>query len=135
MLKAWEDSTIKQYNNALKLWWNWNSTQNTDPFDVSIPKVLKFLTLRYQNGANYGTLNSSRSALATISTEDIGTNDLVKKFIKGSSKTRPNKPRYDSTWDVDPHIKRITEVVSVRIINLKTAFTKTGPPIGAWDSP
>ncbi|XP_067203951.1 uncharacterized protein [Linepithema humile] len=124
MLKAWEDSTIKQYNNALKLWWNWNSTQNTDPFDVSISKVLEFLTLRYQNGANYGTLNSSRSALATISTEDIGTNDLVKKFIKGSSKTRPNKPRYDSTWDVDPVLKGLQKWFPLELLTLKQLSQK-----------
>lgn len=71
-MKAWEDSIIKQYNNTLKLWWDLNIKENTDPFDVSIPKVLKFLILRYKNGANYGTLNLSRSALAVISTEDVG---------------------------------------------------------------
>jgi len=81
MIKAWEDSIIKQYNNALRLWWDMNIKENTDPFDVSITKTLKFLTLRYQNGANYGTLNSSRAALLVISTENVGTNGLIKKLI------------------------------------------------------
>lgn len=124
MVKAWEDSTIKQYNSALRLWWNFNNKKNTDPFDVSIPKVLTFLTIRYKDGANYGTLNSTRSALAVISTEDIGTNDLVKKFIKGSSKARPNKPRYDSTWDVDPVLRKLQNWFPLESLTLKQLSQK-----------
>lgn len=124
MLKAWEDSTLKQYNSALKSWWNLNIKQNTDPFDVSIPKVLDFLTLRYQDGANYGTLNASRSALAIISKEDIGANDLIKQFIKESLKTRSNKPRYDSTWDVDPVLEKLQEWFPLESLTLKQLSQK-----------
>lgn len=118
MLRAWEDSTIKQYNSTLKLWWSFNSTEKTDPFDVSVPKVLKFLSQRYKEGANYGTLNSTRSALAVISQENIGDNSLIKRFIKGSAKTRPCKPRYDSTWDVD------LGCVQGALLTLPKSFTK-----------
>lgn len=124
MLRAWEDSTIKQYNNTLRLWWNFNNEEKTDPFDISISKVLKFLTNRYQDGANYGTLNASRSALATIANEDIRTNELIKKFIKGSSKTRPSKPRYDSTWDVDPVLRELEKWAPLESLNLKQISQK-----------
>lgn len=124
MLKAWEDSTIKQYNSTLRLWWKFNNEEKTDPFDLSIPKVLRFLSNRYQDGANYGTLNSSRSALAIISAENIRSNELIKKFIKGSSKTRPSKPRHDSTWDVDPVLRKLEEWFPLESLNLKQLSQK-----------
>ncbi|KMQ91451.1 tyrosine recombinase [Lasius niger] len=124
MLKAWEESTIKQYNSALRLRWNLNIKENSDLFDVSIPKVLKFLTIRYKEGANYGTLNSSGSALAIIATEDIRANDLVKKFFKGSLKTKPNKPRYESTWDVDPVLRKLQEWFPLESLSLKQLSQK-----------
>lgn len=75
---------------------------------MTIAKVLKFLTEKYQDGANYGTLNSARSALAIIANMDIANNELVKKFIKGSGKTRSSRPRYDSTWD-EPVLNKLEE--------------------------
>lgn len=124
MLRAWENSTIKQYNNTLSLWWKFNNKKRSDPFDLATPKVLSFLTNRYQDGANYSTLNTARSALAIISTEDIGSDKLIKKFIKGSSKTRPSRPKYDSTWDVDPVLKRLEEWSPLESLNLKQLSQK-----------
>ncbi|RLU26689.1 hypothetical protein DMN91_000486 [Ooceraea biroi] len=74
-------------------------------------------------GANYGTLNSSRSTLTIISTEDIGANE-VKKFFKGSLKTRPHKPRYDSTWDVDPVLRGLQEWFPLESLTLKQLSQK-----------
>lgn len=119
MLKAWEDSTIKQYNSTLKLWWSFNNREKTDPYDASIPKILHFLTERYQNGANHGTLNSARSALAIIATENIEANELIRKFLKGNSKTRPAKPRYDATWDVNPVLQQLEKLFPLESLTLK----------------
>lgn len=124
MLKAWEDSTLKQYNNALALWWRFNNEANLDPFHVSAAKVLEFLTQRYKDGANYGTLNASRSALAVISSQDLGASELIRKFIRGSAKTRPCNPRYDSTWDVDPVLRQLQDWFPLESISLKQLSQK-----------
>ncbi|XP_011858469.1 PREDICTED: uncharacterized protein LOC105556025, partial [Vollenhovia emeryi] len=119
MLRAWEDSTLKQYNSTLALWWTFNNEGKMDPLEVSAAKVLEFLTKRYKEGANYGTLNAARSALATISAEDIGANGLIRKFIRGSSKSRPSNPRYDATWDVDPVLRKLEEWFPLEALPLK----------------
>lgn len=123
-MNAWEESTIKQYNSALALWWKFNIEENSDLFDVTVSKALKFLAKRYQEGANHGTLNSSRSALAAIAVEDIGNNELIKRFIKGSSKTRPSKPKYDSTWDVDPVLNKLQSWFPLEALTLKQLSQK-----------
>lgn len=124
MIKAWESSTLKQYNSALHLWWNFNIKESSDPFEVSIQKVLTFLTVRYNEGANTGTLNSTRSALAALARDDIGNNDLVKRFMKGSFKTRPSKPKYDSTWDVNPVLQQLQQWFPLTSLTLKQLSQK-----------
>lgn len=69
-------------------------------FETSIPNVINFLTDQYNSGAQYGTINSCRSALALILGSEISTDDRVKRFIKGIFRLRPPLPRYNLTWDV-----------------------------------
>ncbi|XP_074115774.1 uncharacterized protein LOC141538290 [Cotesia typhae] len=102
------ESTLKNYNGTLKLWWRWNQENDEDPYAVSVEKVLKFLSERFSSGIGYSTLNSARAALSLISSEDITNNQLISRFIKGSSKIRPSFPKYESTWDVDPALNKLT---------------------------
>ncbi|CAD6227212.1 GSCOCG00006019001-RA-CDS [Cotesia congregata] len=117
MIASLEESTIKQYNGTLKLWWHWNIQCDENPLIVSSEKTLKFLTERFDNA-----LNSARAALPLISNESIGGNQLISRFIKGSSKIRPSLPKYDETWDVDPvlSLKKLTEKLVV-LLALGTA--------------
>jgi hypothetical protein len=66
---------------------------------VSIPNLLKFFTFRYNEGAQYGTLNSYRSALGLILQRRISDDDDLKRFFKGVFRSRPPRPIYDETWD------------------------------------
>lgn len=50
-------------------------------------------------GASYGSINSLRSAISLILGSGLGENLDVKRFCKGVSKTRPPRPKYDSTWN------------------------------------
>lgn len=101
------ESTLKNYNGTLKLWWRWNQQINRDPFNVSVEKILKFLSERFDDGIGHSTLNSARAALSLISSENSTNNQLISRFIKGSSKIRPSLPKYESTWDVDPVLKKL----------------------------
>lgn len=107
------ESTLKNYNGTLKLWWRWNGQNDEDPYVVSVAKILKFLSERFDDGVGYSTLNSAKAALSLISAEDITNNQLISRFNKGSSKIRPSLPNYESTWDVDP-VLDVGNVVSVR---------------------
>ncbi|XP_031327254.1 uncharacterized protein LOC116158588 [Photinus pyralis] len=64
---------------------------------------MEFLQYLYDTGnQSYGTFNSHRSALSLILSTDLAGHPVVSRFLKGISKLRPQKPRYDVVWD--PHI-------------------------------
>lgn len=61
---------------------------------------MEFLQELFDTGKHtYGTFNSHRSALAIILSIDLARHPVLCRFLKGISKLRPQKPRYDSTWD------------------------------------
>jgi site-specific recombinase XerD len=99
MLNSLSPNTMRQYDSPLKLWWKYCGKYNLDPYEASIPFILKFLSECFETGASYGTLNSSRSALSLILGPKIGTDDRIKRLMKGIYRSKPPKPKYNSTWD------------------------------------
>lgn len=95
------EKTLKQYDSALRKWWNFYLSHKLSPFLPDIPNIVKFLSDEFVNGAKYGTLNSVRSAISLIVGPEIADDFRVKRFFKGVYNMRPNKPKYDFTWD--PH--------------------------------
>lgn len=98
-------STLKQYNCALKAWWQFCHSISHDVFKLSVPIVLTFLTEQSNKGAAYGSLNSARSALALLLSERLSSNSSIKRFFKGIAHLKPPRPRYDWTWDPSPVIQ------------------------------
>ncbi|CAD6221550.1 GSCOCG00011608001-RA-CDS, partial [Cotesia congregata] len=80
-------------------WWKFCHLTDTDVFKATIPDVLRFLAGEFDKGSAYGTLNSTRPAVALILGPVIGQDAQVKRFCKGASRLRPSQPKYDATWD------------------------------------
>lgn len=99
MLSSFSDNTIKQYNTTLKIWWTFCQSKNIDVFNPPISAVLSFLTQQFSNGCSYSTLNSHRSAIAAVVGNNIGSDERVKRLLKGAFKLKGPKPKYSSTWD------------------------------------
>lgn len=76
-------------------------------FLPSIENVLEFLALELESTNTYSTLNSTRSAISLVVNSAIGDNELVKRFCKGVSCTKPPRPRYDHIWDPAPVISKL----------------------------
>nr|CAH7744531.1 unnamed protein product [Callosobruchus chinensis]CAH7758161.1 unnamed protein product [Callosobruchus chinensis]CAH7759503.1 unnamed protein product [Callosobruchus chinensis] len=93
------NSTLKQYNSALKLWWEYCIDNNLEIFSVTQIDVLKFLSSQFHRGCSHGTLSSYRSAIGQITGEEVLQGLLLKRFFKGIYNLRPNQPKYDSIWD------------------------------------
>lgn len=72
---------------------------NVDLYNAAIGDIITFLTELYNEGAQYGTLNTCRSALALIIGDHVGSNIVLKRFFKGIFRLRPPTPKYDATWD------------------------------------
>lgn len=92
-------TTLKQYNSGLRLWWDFCSKTNNDPFVVTVPNVLEFLTVHFKNGASYSTLNNYRSAVAQLAGPNLGQDFRLKRFFRGIFSLRQPLPRYENTWD------------------------------------
>lgn len=68
-------------------------------YEASIPEVISFLTSCYYEGAQYGTLNTYRSALALLLGRKISNDDSIKRLFKGFFRLKPPLPKYVVTWD------------------------------------
>lgn len=99
MLASLSDNSYKQYEGCYKKWFIYCNENKLNIYDVSIPDVIKFLTSLFHNGAQYGTLNSFRSALSLIANSSLSDNDDLKRFFKGVFRSRPPLPKYNETWD------------------------------------
>lgn len=99
MLASLSQNTVQQYNVTFKLWWEFCIFNQISVFEVSIPRVMTFLSEQFNKGASYGSLNSHRSALSLLLGSSIGADDRIKRLLKGAYKSRPCTPKYTSTWD------------------------------------
>lgn len=87
--------------------------------------VLEFLTKLFEEGASYGTLNSTRSAIALIVQEKIGQNDIISRFMRGAFKQRPTKAKYDRVWDVQGVLDELSKMYPLEGLTLIQLTEKT----------
>lgn len=74
-------------------------TNNIDTFKATKSAMLSFLTQQFNSGCSYGSLNSHRSALSLILDGKIGSDEDVKRLLKGAYRLKPSRPKYTYTWD------------------------------------
>lgn len=99
MLSSISKSTLAQYSSSLKQWWEYCYQHRINFYNFSISSLIDFLSNCFHKGSSYGTLNSHRSAISLISTNNISDNTHLKRFFKGIFKLKPVFPRYNMTWD------------------------------------
>lgn len=80
--------------------------------------------MELQHVGSYSTLNTSRSAISLISTQKIGDHPLVKRFCKGASFLKPQRPRYDFIWDPAPVISHLETIFPYDTVPLDKITTK-----------
>lgn len=120
------EATVSQYTKPLRLWWLFCQKNRIDFFRPSVTAVLEFLAASLSNIGSYSTLNSYRSVISLISLEEMGSHPLIKRFCKGVSVLKPQRPRYNFTWDPSPVIARLTalyphEDLSLEMVSRKLA--------------
>lgn len=126
-------NTLKQYETCIKQWWAYCNIKRIEPLQLSVPNIVSFLTDKFNKGSKYGTLNSIRSSLSLILDYDLGSHRDIKRFFKGVYRLRPNKPKYDVTWDPSqvlnhvqnlyPNLTLKIEVLSKKLIILLVLVT------------
>lgn len=99
MLSSVSVSTLKQYSTSYKLWWQFCQSNNINKFDPQLADILTFLSEQFNCGASYGTINTHRSAISLLLGGNIGSDDSIKRLLKGIYKQKPSIPKYVGTWD------------------------------------
>lgn len=118
-------STQKQYNTTYKLWWQFCVSRKRSPYLSGSTELLEFLQgLLDCKKHSFGTFNTHRAALSLILPGDIGGDKNIRRFMKGISNTRPNKPKYNFTWDVEPLLKYLESMSYPNDHSLKNLSAK-----------
>lgn len=99
MISSISANTLRQYNVSFKLWWQFCQEQSLNVLNTSIKSVITFLTGQFYNGSSYGTINTHRSALSLLLGNHVGSDDRIKRLLKGIYKQKPCRPRYTTTWN------------------------------------
>ncbi|CAB0032811.1 unnamed protein product [Trichogramma brassicae] len=101
IMDSLSQNTVKQYSSTIVKWIDYCKLQKISHFDAPVVKIIDFLTLRYNEGASYSSINSAKAAISNVLDYSIGNNQTLEKFFKGIYRTRPSRPKYNRTWDVD----------------------------------
>lgn len=89
---------------------------------------MEFLTVLYESGVGYSSINTARSALSSYltlgKTLPIGQWPLVKRFLRGVYNKRPMFPRYQQTWDVNVVLEFLITLSPVKLLSLRCLTLK-----------
>ena len=128
LLAGWSRGTNTAYESGWKRWSGWCEERKVNPLSAGIQQFLNFLTSLFQEGLQYRTINSIRSAVSSthnpLEGNPIGQHPLVKQLLRGTYNSRPPQPRYVHTWDVDVVLEHIKELGENKNLSLKTLSCK-----------
>ena len=95
----WRTRTSKVYNSCWNKWVSWCDTWKVNPISTTSQTVL-FLTELFQEGKEYSTINSYRSAISVshvpVENARVGQHPTLIRFMQGIFNSRPPKPRYNA---------------------------------------
>lgn len=90
--------------------------------------IINFLTASFLKGVGYNSVNTTRGALSSLGIIldgfPAGRHPLVNRFLKGVFNLRPPRPRYNSTWDVQPVLMKLRSMYPLTNLTLKEITLK-----------
>ena len=107
IVASWREGTTSQYQTYLQKWLEFCKQKHCDVLSPPLPLTLDFLSMLYEKGLSYSTINTARSMLSSIlqlnvnSSIPFGQLPIVRRFMKGLFGLRPALPRYKSIWDLN----------------------------------
>lgn len=107
MLSSVAPGTFDQYKKTLREWALFCITRKLNPYSAQEDAIIDFLNNSLSAGASYGTINSSRSAIALVLSYELSESSLLSRFMRAVYRKRPPKAKYDKIWDVDPVLDKL----------------------------
>ena len=106
IVASWREGTTSQYQTYLQKWLEFCKQKHCDVLSPPLPLTLDFLSMTYEKGLFYSTINTARSVLSSILQLNVnsfipfGQLPIVRRFMKGLFEFPPALPRYKSMWDL-----------------------------------
>lgn len=84
------------------------------------------MTVLYEEGKGFSTLNTARSALTAMfcGKSNVMDHPLIKRFMKGIFELRPPAPRYSKVWDASLVLNYLRKLHPLRSLTLKEVTQK-----------
>lgn len=124
LLASLSSSTMKQYNAALKGWWLFCQNKGYNFYEPDSSGLLEFLTQKFFEGAQYGSLNCMRSAISLLGKNKFTRDILLNRFFRGVYRLRPTKPKYKETWNPNRVLSHVYKWYPLESLNLKQLSEK-----------
>lgn len=118
------NATLKQYSGTIWRWYEYCKAKEILMFKPTITNVISFLNSLVTNKTTYNTINAHRAALNLIIHKNYDHEELVKRYLKGIFKLRPNFPRYQSTWDPAVVLRYLEPFYPLETLKLETLTKK-----------
>ena len=129
LLKARTRGTTRAYESAWVQYASWCDQQQKDPIHCDINSILEYLTMTWEQGKEYRTINNYRSAISLYHEQiegfKVGQHPLITQLLKGISKDRPPKPKLNTVWDVDTVITYLKQLPTNTENTIKSLTLKT----------
>ena len=106
------------------------SERNTDLVQPSVGARVDFLTMLYEKGLSYSSINTARCALSAILDPDgascttFGQHPDIKRFMKSTFQCRPTLPRNSKTCNVNIVLQHIISMDDSNNLPLKDVTMK-----------
>ena len=126
---GWRQSTKDRYGRAWDAFSRFLRSNNVLINSVSITNVVDYLSVLFQRGLKYYTINLHRSAISMtlplIDSLPVGQHPLVSRLMKGVYNQRPPTRRLFPSWDAGAVIQMFQDWASPHSLHdqiRKTAF-------------
>ena len=104
LTSSWRKGTQKDYRSKFRLFCNWCSEQQIDPFTASLKDCVNFLTYKFHQGAAYRTIAGYRSMMSSVLPHvdkfPVGQHPYVIRLLKGVYNERPPVKKLVPEWDL-----------------------------------
>ena len=128
LLASWRQKSSKSYDSLFRKWISWCNERDADPVSGPVSEVVNFLADLFEQGYQYRSLNSYRSAISSVHDKvdgyEVGQHPLVTRLLKGVFHERPPQPRYSRTWDVSVVTSHIDTMGENTVLSLQDLTQK-----------
>ena len=125
---AWRRNTKRSYLTYFKRWGEFCEKEGVNALDPNVNMFIKFLTLLYEEGLSYSSINTARSAVSSLSwtkEKTLGNHVLITKLMKGIFNLRPSIPKTKVTWDTGMVLQFLKKWHPAKNLSLRQLSIKT----------